>query len=81
MNAKMYKSAVEAVLFAVGEPISAEKIASSIGIERSAVNMILDELAAEYDDRERGVCLLRYEDRWQLAARPAFSEFVTRALD
>ena len=81
MNTRMYKSAVEAVLFAVGEPISAERIAISIGIERSAVNMILDELSAELDDSERGVCLLRFDDRWQLATRPVYADFVTRALD
>ena len=81
MNAKLYKNAIEAVLFAVGEPISAEKIASAIGIERSAVLMMLDELATELDENERGVCLLHFDDRWQLATRPVFGDFVARALD
>lgn len=81
MNTKMYKSAVEAVLFAVGEPISAERIAISIGIEKSAALMILDEMSAELDENERGLCLLRFDDRWQLATRPVFADFVSRALD
>lgn len=81
MNTKMYKSAVEAVLFAVGEPVSADKIALALAIEKSDVTAMLDELAADYDTNERGVCMLRFDDRYQLATRPVFADFVTRALD
>ena len=70
-----------AVLFAVGEPISADKIAAAVGIEKSAVMSLLAELSADYDDGERGLCLIRMDDRYQLATRPVFADFVTRALD
>ncbi len=81
MNTAFYKSAIESVLFAVGDPISAEKIADAIDIEKSAVKPLLTELIAEYDEAERGICLLQYDDRYQLATRPVFADFITRALD
>ncbi|MEG0751320.1 MAG: SMC-Scp complex subunit ScpB [Oscillospiraceae bacterium] len=81
MNTNLYKSAVESVLFAVGEPISAERIALAIGIEKSAVLMILDELTCELDAAERGICILRFDDRYQMATRPVFADFAARALD
>ena len=52
MNTKLYKGAVEAILFAVAEPISAERIAIAAGIERSAVLPLLDDIRHELDDRE-----------------------------
>lgn len=81
MNAKLYKGAVEAILFAVGEPISAVKIADALDIEKKTVVSLLDELRDEYDEQERGLVLLRFDDRYQIATRPAFADFVTRALD
>lgn len=81
MNMKLYKGAVEAVLFAVAEPISAAKISDAVGIEKKAVVSLLDELRDQYDADERGLVLLRFDDRYQLATRPAFADFVTRALD
>ncbi len=81
MNTKLYKGAVEAVLFAVGEPIAADKIALAVGIDKSDVAALIGELKREYDDGARGLCVLQFEDRYQLATRPLFADFVTRALD
>ncbi len=81
MNMKLYKGAVEAVLFAVGEPISAEKIALALNIEKSDVVALIGEIKNECDDQERGVCVLQFDDRYQMATRPLFADFVTRALD
>ncbi len=81
MNTKLYKGAVEAVLFAVGEPISAEKIALALGIEKADVISLIGEIKNECDDLERGICVLQFDDRYQMATRPLFADFVTRALD
>ena len=81
MNFKLYKGAVESVLFAVAEPISADKLAEAIVIEKSDVLRILNELKDEYDENGRGMCLLQFDDRYQLSTRQTFADFVTRALD
>lgn len=81
MNLKQCKSAIEAVLFAVGEPIAADKIAQAVGVEKSTVVALIEELKDEYDDAERGVCVLQFDDRYQMATRPAFADIVTDALD
>lgn len=81
MNTSLYKGAVEAVLFAVAEPVGADKIAEAIGQDRSVVLAMLDAIRTELDDRESGICLMQFEDRYQLCTRPVYSDFVTRALD
>ena len=81
MDSNYYRSAVEAVLFAVAEPVSAEKIADALGIETGAVLNLLAEISQDLDARESGLCLLRFEDRYQLSTRPKFADFVIRAMD
>lgn len=81
MNTKLYKGAVEAVLFAVGEPISAEKIALAVGIDKQTAVSLLETIRDELDDAQRGTCILQFDDRYQMATRPMFADFVTRALD
>ncbi len=81
MNTNLYKGAVEAILFAVAEPMSAERIAIAAGIDCSTILPLLDDIRHELDDRESGLCLLQFDDRYQLATRPVYADFVTRALD
>lgn len=81
MDNTMLKGAVEAVLFAVGEPMPAAKIAEAVEADKSAVNAALKQIADELDDRQSGLCLLRFDDRYQLSTRSTFGEPVTRALD
>ena len=80
-NNQLYSAALEAVLFAVGEPISAEKLADALDAELETVLQLLDELSQQLDARDAGLCLLRFEDRYQLATRPKYADFVVRAMD
>ena len=81
MNSNLYKGAIEAVLFAVAEPITAAKVADALGIEPKTASSLIAELTEEYDKNERGFCILQFDDRFQIATRPVFADFVARALD
>ncbi len=81
MNTTLYKGAVEAVLFAVAEPVGADRIAEAIGQDKTVVLSLLKSIKAELDDRESGISLMQFEDRYQLCTRPVNADFVTRALD
>ena len=81
MNSNLYKGAIEAVLFAVAEPITAAKVADALGIEPKTASSLISELTEEYDKNERGFCILKFDDRFQIATRPVFADFVARALD
>ena len=77
----MSVSAVEAILFAVAEPISVGKISEIMELSEEETKAILDRLGSELDARDAGICLLRFEDRYQLSSRPKYSDYVVRALD
>ena len=81
MDLKEYKAAVEAMLFANGEPVTAEKLAAALGIEQPVVQRLLLNLQDDYSAKNRGLCLLQMEDRWQLATKAKYAECVKKVLD
>ena len=81
MELKQYKAAVEAMLFACGEPISAEKIAEVLETEPQIVKNICEALADEYEAREQGICLLKLDNKYQLASCREYGSYVQKILD
>ena len=78
---KQHKAAVEAILFAHGEPISVQRIAQAVGLEEPAVEEILASLQKEYSKPEHGICLLVLADKWQMATKDEVQEPVKQVLD
>ncbi len=70
LEVKEMESAVEAVLFASGEPVQTERICVALGLERPAAEQILQRLTDYYAYERRGIRLLRIEDSWQLCSSP-----------
>ena len=81
MELNQLKGALEAVLFAHGEPVSAARLADVFEMDEAELLRVLAAMRDEYEAAGRGICLLRLEDSWQLATKPAFSSYVKRALD
>jgi len=55
MNPAELKGALEAVIYAADEPASLEQMCSAIGVEKSELRPVLDELVASYAADERGL--------------------------
>lgn len=81
MKASKIQSAVEAILFAAGEPVELQKIASVFDIEPELADRILYNLAAELDERNSGICLLRLGDKYQLSSRTEYAEIIRDFLE
>lgn len=81
MELNQLKGALEAVLFAHGEPVSTARLADVFEMDEAELSRVLAVMCDEYQAAGRGICLLRLEDSWQLATKPAFSSYVKRALD
>lgn len=81
MELKIYRAALEAILFAVAEPISVEKLATALELEPQTVERLCCALKDEYDKEEHGIGLLCLEGRWQFSTKPALGSYVKIALD
>ncbi len=81
MDLKEYKAAAEAMLFAHGDPISSDKLASVLGIEPPVVERLLLSLQSDYEKKDRGLCLLQLGDHWQLATKNKYGPMVKQILE
>lgn len=81
MKVSKLQSAVEAVLFASGEPADLQKIASVFEIEPELAEQILYNLAADLDERNSGICLLKLGDKYQLSTRTEYAEIIRDFLE
>ena len=81
MNQKQTLAAVEAMLFACGDPIGADKLAQAVQLPQSSVDAALETLHTRYQREDSGLCLLHLNTRWQLATKTQWADCVRRVLD
>ena len=78
MNQKQIRAAVEAMLFASGDPIGADKLAQAVQLPQLSVEAALEALRERYAREDSGLCLLHLNTRWQLATKTAGAACIRR---
>ena len=81
MERKEIESAVEAILFASGEPMQLKRLCAALELARPAVERALKDLGDRYAFDRRGIRLVQMDDCWQLCSAPEFGDAVHRALE
>lgn len=81
MSEHELKAAIEALLFASGDPVPAARIALVLDETPERVLDVAQILAAELERDERGIRLVRLNDSLQLHSAPAFAQPITRILE
>lgn len=81
LEMKEIESAVEAILFASGEPVQVERICVALEIDQSTVEQVLQRLMDYYAYERRGIRLLHIEDSWQLCSAPDYADLIRRAFE
>jgi segregation and condensation protein B len=66
------RGAVEAMLFVTDEPITAARLARAASVKESDARSVLETLAAEYEEQERGFQLREVAGGWRLYTHPAY---------
>ena len=75
------KRAIEAILFAAGDPVGVDRMALAIGAGRDQIEENLKALMDAYSFERRGMRIIRLEDAYQMVSAQELSEVVTRALE
>ena len=81
MNLKHLQSTLEAVLFAVGEPIELERLAEALELDALLIEQVLENLMAKYEEEDSGLCLLKLENRYQLCSRRCYADEIRKVLE
>ena len=66
MNNKELLPMLEAVLFAMGEPIEIERLCVALELDEIVVSDALAKLQEKYDSDDYGICLLKLENKYQI---------------
>ncbi len=75
------RRAIEAILFAAGDPVGVERMALAIGAGRDQIEESLKALMDDYSFERRGMRIIRLEDAYQMVSAQELSEVITRALE
>ncbi len=81
LEIKQYQAAIEAVLFAAGEPLAVSRLAETLELDEETVVRLTEDLKQEINTRGGGLMMVRLEDQYQLCTRQEYAGYVRKALD
>ena len=81
MNKQQTLSALEAVLFASGDPISIDRLSKVFEIKPEEIEQYIKELKAKLDSNNSGFDVVRLENTYQLVTREEFAPYIKKAFD
>ena len=81
MDEQILKGMVEAILFASGDPVSGERIAQVLGLDKEDAEEVLKDTMESFNRKEGGVRIIRLDDTYQMCSNPAYASCVREALE
>ena len=75
------EAAMEAILFASGEPLPIERICLALDLDRPTAEQILQKLGDSYAFDRRGILLVRMEESYQLCSSPDYADVIRKAFE
>lgn len=81
MNLKTYLPALEAVIFAGGEPIHIEKLVEAMQLDQGTVLELIGMLTEKLNREDSGIRLAKMDDHYQLCTKAQYVDYVRRAFE
>ena len=77
------KSIIEAIMFAYSDPISIKELNNAINEELSSkeIEIMLNSLIEEYKENNRGIQIIKLQDKYQMCTNKEYSSFVKNILE
>ncbi len=73
--------AIEAILFAAGEPVEIARMAEVLECDKPDIEQAVNAMADEWAFQRRGIRILRLENAYQMVSSGEMGDFVTKALE
>jgi len=74
-------AAVEAVLFACGEPLELDKLAAAAEIEKDTAERIVERLNDRYKEQKSAFMIGKLGDSYQMMTRPELARYIKSAME
>lgn len=74
------KSAIEALLFVSGEPLTIKDLSNSLEVPPKTISNILNEMILDYEEEKRGIKLISINGEYQLVTKAENSDYIQKLL-
>lgn len=74
-------SAIEAILFAAGDSVPVARLSLVLGTDEEVIGAAAKELQYVYEKEQRGMRILRLDDKLQMCSAPEYAGFISRILE
>ncbi len=81
MELKEREAALEAILFAAGEPVGVERLCLTLELDKATVEALCQRLADQYSYERRGLRLVRMDASYQLCSAPEYAPLIRKAFE
>ena len=81
METENIKSAIEAILFAAGEPVPTARLSLILEADEDDILAAAKALSDEYSFGMRGMRILRLGDKLQMCSSPEYASLISKALE
>lgn len=81
MEIKKLQGAIEAILFASGEPISIDRIAEALELDKPTASKLLQNMMDEFNTDDAGIQIVKLEDHYQMCTNPVYAKSIRCIMD
>lgn len=77
-NRETIKAQIEAMLFAMGDAVEADRMAEALQISEEELTQLMDEMIEEYGQSNRGIMISRVDRKYQMCTKVEHYETLIR---
>ena len=81
MEIRDIEGALEGILFASGEPVSTDRIAGVLAVDKDIILDVAQRLSDKYSFERRGIRLVKLDNALQLCSAPEYADYIRMALE
>lgn len=78
MEIEKLQSAIEAILFTMGDSVELEKLASAIGHDEETTRKLIHNMMDKYEAGDRGIRIIELDNAYQLCTKKEMYEYLIR---
>ena len=73
--------AIEAILFAAGEPVEVSRLSAALEVDENEVESAVSALADEFAFQRRGIRILKLDKGYQMVSSGEMADYITKVLE
>lgn len=81
MEIREMEAIIEGLLFASGDPVSLEKLAEILELDKKTARLLLSNMTVSLQNAKRGVMLREIDGSYQLCSRPEHYEYIRKLIE